>query len=163
MSRRVTTVDPRQILERYHGGPDTGVFTDGSCTGNPGPGGWAAVWVIAGEIIKTDTGASKHTTNNRMELEALIAGLKMLPLESNHTLYSDSNLCVQTANNWAKNWKKRGWKRKGGEIANLELVKELYDLYEARPSVKITWIRAHDGSRWNEYVDALAFEAGSGF
>ena len=98
-----------------------------------------------------------------MELEALIAGLKMLPLESNHTLYSDSNLCVQTANNWAKNWKKRGWKRKGGEIANLELVKELYDLYEARPSVKITWIRAHDGSRWNEYVDALAFQAGSGF
>lgn len=163
MSRRAITIDPEQVLERYHGGPSTGVFTDGSCTGNPGPGGWAAVWVVDGAIIKTETGRAEQTTNNRMELQALIAGLTMLPLDSLCPVYSDSNLCVQTANQWAKKWKQRGWKRKGGPIANLELVKELYALHEERPGVNLIWIRAHDGSRWNEYADALAFQAGVDF
>ena len=63
---------------------------------------------------------------------------------------------MNTVNEWAKGWEARGWRRKGGPIKNLELVQELYALAQARPGVTLHWIRAHDGSRWNEYVDALA-------
>jgi len=159
MSRRGAPLSLDEVLARYHGGPTTGVFTDGSCEGNPGPGGWATVWVVDNEIIDTRTGSDRDTTNNRMELAALIAGLRMLPEDSDLEIYSDSNLCVQTVNQWAAGWKARGWKRKSGPIANLELVKELYATANARPGVKVTWIRAHDGSRWNEYADSLAFQA----
>ena len=72
------------------------------------------------------------------------------------TVYSDSQLCVKTVNEWAAGWEQRGWKRKSGPIANLELVKQFYALARAHPGVRIEWIRAHDGSRWNEYADALA-------
>jgi ribonuclease HI len=80
----------------------------------------------------------------------------MLPEDAEITVYSDSNLCVQTVNEWAAGWERRGWRRKTGPIANLELVQELYALARAHPKAKLTWIRAHDGSRWNEYADALA-------
>jgi ribonuclease HI len=146
------------VLLHYTSGPKSGVFTDGSCEGNPGPGGWGAVWVEDDRIIEECGGADPATTNNRMELRAMIAGLRMLPADSETTLYSDSNLCVQTVNQWAAGWERRGWRRKGGAIANLELVKELWTLAQARPRVTIQWIKAHDGSRWNEYADALATE-----
>ena len=71
-------------------------------------------------------------------------------------MFSDSELCVKTINEWAAGWEARGWRRKTGPIKNLELVQELYRLARAHPKVKLQWIRAHDGSRWNEYVDALA-------
>jgi ribonuclease HI len=144
------------VLERFQSGPKTGVFTDGSCEGNPGPGGWAAIWVENDQIVRELRGDDPDTTNNRMELMALIQGLKMLPLDCEIPMYSDSQLCVKTVNEWAAGWAARGWRRKSGPIANLELVKELYGLSLARPAVKLTWIRAHDGSRWNEYADALA-------
>ncbi len=118
--------------------------------------------MVDNEIVESRTGSAPDTTNNRMELEALIAGLRMLPEDAELSVYSDSNLCVKTVNEWAAGWKARGWKRKSGPIANLELVKELYELAQARPRVEITWIRAHDGSRWNEYADALAFGAALG-
>ena len=159
MSRRPVPLTPDEVLDRYTSGPTTGVFTDGSCEGNPGPGGWAAVWVDDDVVVQEASGAEGDTTNNRMELAAMIAGLRMLPEDSELTLYSDSNLCVQTVNQWAKGWEARGWKRKSGPIANLELVQELYRLKQARPRVRVEWIRAHDGSRWNEYADALAFQA----
>jgi len=109
-------------------------------------------------IVEECGGADPATTNNRMELMAMIAGLRMLPADSKTTLYSDSNLCVQTVNQWAAGWERRGWRRKGGPIANLELVKELWELAQARPTVTVQWIKAHDGSRWNEYADAIATE-----
>ena len=71
-------------------------------------------------------------------------------------MYSDSQLCVRTINEWAAGWEQRGWRRKSGPIANLELVQELYALAGARSNVTLQWIKAHDGSRWNEYADALA-------
>ena len=101
-------------------------------------------------------GADPDTTNNRMELSALIAGLGMLPEDAKLRVYSDSQLCVKTVNEWAAGWEKRGWKRKSGPIANLELVQRLYSLANAHPKVTLQWIKAHDGSRWNEYADALA-------
>ena len=150
------TLSTAQVLERFQDGPDSGVFTDGSCEGNPGPGGWGFVWVENGEIRAEKSGQDPATTNNRMELRALIEAYETLPNDSRATVYSDSQLCVNTVNQWAAGWKARGWRRKGGEIKNLELVKRLYELAQSHPHVTLKWIKAHDGSRWNEYADALA-------
>ena len=147
---------PEEVLRRYTSGPKTGVFSDGSCEGNPGPGGWGIVWVEDDRVVEEQSGTNPSTTNNRMELAALIAAYKMLPEDSRVTVYSDSQLCVKTVNEWAAGWEKRGWRRKSGPIANLELVRELYALANAHTGVTLQWIRAHDGSRWNEYADALA-------
>ena len=147
---------PEQALARYRGGPRTGVFTDGSCEGNPGRGGWAWVWVEDDEIRGEGHGRDPATTNNRMELTALIEAFRTLPTDAAVTLYSDSELCVKTVNEWAAGWERRGWRRKTGPIANLELVLTLWAEAKRHPRVTLRWIRAHDGSRWNEYADALA-------
>lgn len=153
---RELALDPAEVLERFHKGPQDGVFTDGACEGNPGPGGWGMVWVEGGTIVAERRGHEPHTTNNRMELTALIEAYKLLPPTAELTVWTDSNLCVRTINEWAEGWKRRGWKRKEGPVANLELVRELYELARAHPKVALRWIKAHDGSRWNEYADALA-------
>jgi ribonuclease HI len=153
---RGALLSPEEVLARYQGGPTSGLFTDGSCEGNPGPGGWGVVWVENDVIRAQKTGVDPETTNNRMELTALIEAFGMLPHDADVTVYSDSELCVKTINEWAAGWEARGWRRKGGEIKNLELVKRLYALARAHPKARLRWIRAHDGSRWNEYVDALA-------
>jgi len=147
---------PEEVLLLHSSGPKTGVFTDGSCEGNPGPGGWGFVWVEADEIRLQCFGKDPATTNNRMELVALIEAYRALPRDARVTVYSDSQLCVKTINEWAAGWERRGWKRKTGPIKNLELVKQLYSLAADHPEVKLAWIRAHDGSKWNEYADALA-------
>jgi ribonuclease HI len=144
------------VLERYSAGPKTGVFTDGSCEGNPGPGGWGFVWVEDDAILAQKNGHDPATTNNRMELTALIEALRALPADAQLTVYSDSQLCVNTVNEWAAAWERRGWRRKTGPIKNLELVQALWAEAKRHPNVKLQWIRAHDGSRWNEYADALA-------
>ncbi len=145
-----------EVLARYSGGPQTGVFTDGSSRPNPGPGGWGVVYVRDGTIVAQKHGHDANTTNNRMELTALITALKLLKPDDEIDVFTDSELCVNTVNQWAKNWEKRGWKRSGGPIKNLELVKELYYLSLERPKVKLKWIKAHDGSLWNEYADSLS-------
>jgi ribonuclease HI len=145
-----------RVLERYTKGPHDGIFTDGACTGNPGPGGWGAVWVKDQEILAENCGYAARTTNNRMELTALIEAYRMLPKEAEVTLWSDSKLCVQTLNEWAAGWQRLGWKRKTGPIKNLELVQEAYALHLAHPRATLRWIKAHNGSLWNEYADALA-------
>lgn len=133
----------------------TGIFTDGGARGNPGRGGWGFVYVVSDKIIKEGWGGEDYTTNNRMELTAILAALKAVG-NINQTLYSDSKLCVQTYNEWMEGWKARGWKKKSGPIANLDLVRELDLLKEKCPLIRVQWIRAHVGTRWNEYVDALA-------
>ena len=155
-TRRDPILTPEEVLEQYTQGPATGVFTDGSCDPNPGRGGWGFVWVEDGRIREQGHGADPDTTNNRMEMMALIQAYRLLPEDARITIYSDSQLCVKTINEWAVGWEKRGWKRKTGPIKNLELVRELYALAQCHPDVELTWIKAHDGSRWNEYADALA-------
>jgi len=145
-----------QVLERYTEGPRTGVFTDGSCSGNPGPGGWGAVYVIDGDVLAQEYGHEAHTTNNRMEFTAMIAGLGMLGPAEAMDVYTDSQLVVNTLTQWAKGWERNGWKRRDGEVKNLELVQEAWRLLQERPLVRIRWIRAHAGSLWNEYADSLA-------
>ncbi|QBI21707.1 ribonuclease HI [Egibacter rhizosphaerae] len=145
-----------EVLEHFDEGPDTGVFTDGAADPNPGPGGWGAVYVLEGEIVDEACGSEAHTTNNRMELTALIAGYDLVPPGEAVTVFTDSRLAVDTITKWAPGWKARGWRRKNGEVENLDLVKALYERATARPEIELRWIRGHAGSRWNEYADALA-------
>jgi ribonuclease HI len=145
-----------EVLRRFKNGPQTGVFTDGGAQPNPGPGGWGFVYVVDGKVVDSRHGHSPATTNNRMELTALIEAYRSLPLDADVDVYSDSNLCVQTVNQWAKGWERNGWKRKTGPIANLELVQALYDEQKKRANVRLKWIKAHNGWLWNEYADSLA-------
>jgi ribonuclease HI len=153
---RTANLSTAEVLARFTDGPATGVFTDGSCAGNPGPGGWGAVYVRDGKVVEQRCGSEPATTNNRMELTAMIAGLEFLAPGDAVDVYSDSLLVVNTLTKWAAGWEKRGWKRKEGEVKNLDLVQQAYALMKERPHARIQWIRAHDGSRWNEYADSLS-------
>lgn len=155
-AKREENLTLAQVLETYTDGPQSGVFTDGSSNPNPGPGGWGAVYVVDGEVVAQDHGHDPETTNNRMELMALIKAAALVPEGTPATVYSDSNLCVNTITQWAAGWKKRGWKRKTGPVENLDLVKEAYEIYAARPELELQWIKAHSGNRWNEYADSLS-------
>lgn len=145
-----------EVLERYHDGPDSGVFTDGSAIPNPGPGGWGAVYVLDGEVVAEEHGYEPETTNNRMELRALQAALELVPEGTPARIYTDSNLAVRTLTEWAAGWEQRGWRRKTGPVENLDLVRPLYEELRTRPELELVWIKAHAGNRWNEYADALA-------
>lgn len=156
---REENLSTAEVLEKYTAGPLDGVFTDGAAEPNPGPGGWGAVYVVGGEIVDERHGHEPHTTNNRMELSALIAGCRMVPRDKRAVIHTDSQLCVNSITIWAKDWKARGWKKKGkgdNEIKNLELVQELYELFHSHPGLEMKWIKAHAGNRWNEYADSLA-------
>ena len=155
-SSKEENLTTQQVLERYQDGPQDGIFTDGACTGNPGPGGWGTVWVRDNQVVDQRYGHDPRTTNNRMEMTALIEAYEMLPTDAEVTIWSDSNLCVRTINEWAAGWKRLGWKRKTGPVENLELVQKAYALSLTRRGVKLRWIKAHNGSRWNEYADSLA-------
>ena len=134
----------------------TGVFTDGSADPNPGPGGWGVVWVVDGRIVDERNGETPDTTNNRMELQALIEACRMLPADAAVDVVSDSQLCVRTVNEWGPAWRRAGWRRKRGAIANLDLVKELLELAEAHPGCRVKWTRGHAANPCNEYADRLA-------
>lgn len=145
-----------EVLLKYDRGPHDGVFTDGSSHPNPGPGGWGAVYVVDGRVVDQAYGSAEHTTNNRMELTALIAAYDLVPDGVETTIYTDSRLCVDTITKWAPGWERNGWKRKTGPVVNLDLVQELYRRSKRRPELRLEWIRAHNGSRWNEYADSLS-------
>lgn len=123
---------------------------------NPGPGGWGVVHVVDNEIVVERSGHHPDTTNNRMELTALLEALDVIPEGTAVTVYSDSHLAIQTITEWAAGWEKRGWKRKSGPVENLDLVKQVFRGYRNRPEIKLEWIKAHVGYRWNEYADQLA-------
>ncbi len=146
----------KEVLEAYSDGPTTGVFTDGAAHPNPGAGGWGAVYVVDNQVISEARGSEPHTTNNRMELTALLAGYQMVPVGQAVSVMTDSQLCVDTVNQWAADWERNGWKRKGGPIKNLDLVQELYRVARSRPEIELRWIKSHNGYLWNEYADALA-------
>lgn len=155
-ARREENLTRAEVLAKYTDGPQSGVFTDGSSIPNPGPGGWGAVWVEGGEVREERHGHEASTTNNRMELTALIEAYRMLPADARVPVFTDSRLCVDTITRWAPAWERKGWKRKGEPLKNLDLVKELLRLYRAHPGCPLEWIAAHSGYRWNEYADSLA-------
>lgn len=114
------------------------------------------MYVKENRIVDEAYGYGGDTTNNRMELLALIEAASLVPDGTPAKVYSDSNLAVQTINEWAANWEKKGWRRKSGPVQNLDLVKEAYQIYRQRPDLEVIWIKAHVGFRWNEYADELA-------
>ena len=135
------------------------IYTDGACSGNPGPGGWAAV-LIYGEYKKEIYGGSKNTTNNIMELTAIIEGLKALKQECEVEVYSDSAYSVNAFNQgWIYNWIKKGWKTAdGSDVKNKELWQELYNLTKKH---KVTFIKVkgHSNVELNNRCDELARKA----
>jgi len=144
------------VLLTYDEGPVTGVFTDGSADPNPGPGGWGAVYVVDGQVQDQAHGHEQQTTNNRMELTAIIHGMDLVPKGTPARIYTDSKLAVDTLTLWAAGWKQRGWKRRTGPVENLDLVQQAYEQLQRRPELSIEWIKAHSGLRWNEYADSLS-------
>jgi ribonuclease HI len=115
--------------------------------------------VAGGTVIGELTGSDPATTNNRMELMALLRGIELVPERTAEVLYSDSQLAVRTVNEWAPAWEARGWRRARGPVENLDLVRPLVEALRARPELEVRWIRAHVGHRWNEYADRLAAQA----
>jgi ribonuclease HI len=130
------------------------IYTDGSCSGNPGPGGWA--WIVPnGEYA---SGFSSDTTNQRMELSAALEAVTTMggPLE----IVSDSTYVVNCfRDEWWKGWLKRGWKNSQRKpVANRDLWEPLVNKYQER-DVLFTWVKGHAGDEWNDYADRLAVEA----
>lgn len=132
------------------------IFTDGACSGNPGPGGYGVI-LRYGDHERELSGGEKQTTNNRMELTAAIVGLEALKEPCEVTLYSDSKYLVDAFNQrWVYKWKANGWKRSGKQPAlNPDLWQKLLDL-TAFHTVKFCWVKGHNEHPENERCDALA-------
>ena len=138
------------------------IYTDGACLGNKGgdPGGWAAVILHGPEDIAKISGSDLFTTNNRMELQAIIEGLNFCPSGSQILLYSDSQYAVKGFNEWLPGWKKKGWKNSSNKaVANKDLWQVLEDAVARHKIVSLNWIRGHNGDHLNEEADRLANEA----
>lgn len=135
------------------------IYTDGACSGNPGPGGYAAI-LMNGENIKEIHGAEPNTTNNRMELMAAIVGLKALKRPCEVTLYSDSAYLVNAYNsNWIEGWKKNGWKNSSKQaVKNIDLWQEIETLREIH-TVTFVKVKGHADNEFNNRCDELAVAA----
>ncbi|MBQ6625572.1 MAG: ribonuclease HI [Clostridia bacterium] len=134
------------------------VYTDGSCSGNPGPGGWGCI-LKYNSVEKELCGGDKNTTNNRMEMTAVIEALKALKEPCDVELYTDSQyICNSINNEWVFSWKNNGWKKADKKPAlNIELWEEILKLIELH-NVKFNWIKGHAGHPENERCDKLAVE-----
>ncbi len=132
------------------------IYTDGACKGNPGPGGWG-VWLQSGEYQREMSGGEALTTNNRMELTAVIEALSALKkVPSEVLLYTDSKYVLQGIEQWIHGWKARGWTTAGrAPVKNVDLWKRLDELAQ-RHHIEWAWVRGHTGDYGNEKADALA-------
>lgn len=131
------------------------IWTDGACSGNPGPGGWGAI-LRFGEVEKELSGGEAATTNNRMELMAAIMALEALTRPCAIDLYTDSQYVRGGVTSWIKGWKTRGWKTADRKpVKNVELWQRL-ETAEERHDVAWHWVRGHSGDEMNERADALA-------
>ena len=135
--------------------PVVEAFTDGACSGNPGPGGWG-VLLRMGEHEKELYGGEAETTNQRMELQAAIEALKALKKPCRITIHSDSKYVIQGITEWIHGWKKNGWKNAGKKpVANRDLW-EVLDIQSIKHDVTWKWVKGHAGHPGNERADELA-------
>jgi ribonuclease HI len=147
--------------------PSVRLFTDGACSGNPGPGGWAFILShpASGKSIEKSGGESE-TTNNQMELQAVIEGLKALTRSSRVEVVTDSKYVADGCRDWMPGWKRNGWRRREGKqlkpVKNLERW-QLLDQLLARHVVTFTVVKGHSGHPENERCDELAVAAARGF
>lgn len=132
------------------------IYTDGACSGNPGPGGWGAVLVYNG-IEKQLSGGEKSTTNNRMELTAVIEALKALKEPCNVTLTTDSKyVCDAINKEWVFAWQRNSWRKADKKPAlNVDLWEQLLELLKIH-NVEFVWVKGHNGHKYNEICDRLA-------
>ena len=132
------------------------IYTDGACSGNPGPGGWAAILTCMG-VEKVLSGGEAHTTNNRMELTGVIRALSELNQPCMVELYSDSKYVVDAIEKgWARGWRKNGWRKADKKPAlNPDLWEQLLDLLD-RHQVRLHWVRGHADNAYNNRCDQLA-------
>ena len=131
------------------------IYTDGACSGNPGPGGWGAL-LISGSHQKEITGGEAHTTNNRMELLAAIEALEALKFSCQVDLYTDSSYVQQGIKSWINGWKRKGWKTSAGKpVKNKDLWMRL-DTARSTHQVTWRWVKGHSGDPGNEHADELA-------
>lgn len=132
------------------------IYTDGACSGNPGPGGWGAVLVYNGKE-KELSGSEKNTTNNRMELTAVIMALNALNQPCEVKLTTDSKyVCDAVNKGWVYSWRKNGWRKSDKKPAlNVDLWEELLSLLE-KHEVEFIWVKGHNGHKYNEICDTLA-------
>ena len=135
--------------------PDVELFTDGACSGNPGPGGWAAILRI-GERERELSGGEPATTNNRMELMGVISGLEALKRPCTVTINTDSKYVLDGASKWIHGWKKNGWRTADKKpVKNVELWQRL-DAAQKPHKLKWVWVKGHSGHVENERADELA-------
>jgi ribonuclease HI len=132
------------------------IFTDGSCSPNPGPGGFAVVYDGKPVVL----GSDKDSTNIRMEGRALIAAMEFARDEECE-IRTDSEFWINVITKWSIAWEANGWTKKGGEIKNLDLVQKLVELYK-NSNAKLVWVRAHVGTTGNELADEWANRARQG-
>ena len=134
------------------------IYTDGACSGNPGKGGWGA-YIEAENSVEELSGYENSTTNNRMELTAVIKSLEYIqnPVEIN--IFTDSKYVMEGINSWIKNWKKNNWKTSNKKpVKNKDLWEKL-DSLTINQKIKSTWVKSHNGNIGNEKADFLATEA----
>ena len=135
-------------------------YTDGACSGNPGPGGYAVVSLEENELVYSYVEDFQHTTNNRMELMAILHVMKLAAddKENDYLVYSDSAYAINCLINWCPIWAKNNWTRKGNKpILNLELIQEMYSIYlKIKDRITIIKIGGHKGVLGNELADALS-------
>ena len=134
------------------------IYTDGACSGNPGPGGWGAV-LLYGEHRREISGASVDTTNNRMELTAAIRALEALKRPSDVALYTDSTYVKDGITRWLPGWKAKGWRTASKSPVKNRDLWEALDALVQRHDVSWHWVRGHAGNLENERADTLAREA----
>jgi len=131
------------------------IYTDGACSGNPGPGGWAAI-LRYGSREKVISGGERATTNNRMELIGVISALEQLKEPCAVQLYTDSRyICDAVNKGWLDSWRARGWRRKEGELKNPDLWRRL-DALLAGHRVSFRWVKGHSENEYNNRCDRLA-------
>ncbi len=138
---------------------DVEIYTDGACSGNPGPGGWGAVLLAPGGASREISGAQAETTNNRMELTAAIEALDALKRPCHVVLHTDSNYVRQGITEWLAAWKRRGWKTASRKPVKNQDLWEALDAAMARHEVDWRWVPGHAGVPGNERADQLAREA----
>ena len=135
------------------------IYTDGACSGNPGPGGWGAVIFDEKKKQQNISGKVKDTTNNRMELMAPIMALKKIKSKSDVTIFTDSIYVKNGITEWIKKWKKNGWKNSNKKaVKNKDLWIKLNDLCQ-KNKVQWKWIKGHSNNKYNNLADDLATEA----
>ena len=137
---------------------DVDIYTDGACRGNPGPGGWAAL-LLSGGHEREISGAEAMTTNNRMELTAVIRALEALKRTVRGRIYTDSQYVRQGVLEWMPNWKARGWKTADKKPVKNQDLWQALDALCASHQLEWHWVKGHSGNPGNERVDALANRA----